>query len=67
MTATELRETLTRAQLTQRGAARVLNINDRTMRRYCAGDQAIPPTIEYSVLYLAFVANAAERAAIYGG
>ena len=37
MTAACFRASLTRAGLTQRGAARALEINERTVRRYCAG------------------------------
>lgn len=37
MTATAFRDALALAGLTQRGAARALEINERTVRRYCAG------------------------------
>jgi predicted transcriptional regulator len=37
MTAACFRASLARAGLTQRGAARALGINERTVRRYCAG------------------------------
>ena len=37
MTATTFRAALALAGLTQRGAARALEINERTVRRYCAG------------------------------
>jgi hypothetical protein len=37
MTAVNFRAALARAGLTQRGAARALEINERTVRRYCAG------------------------------
>jgi len=33
---------LEKAGLSQRGAARALEINERTMRRYCAGDSPVP-------------------------
>jgi hypothetical protein len=33
------------AGLSQRGAAKALGINERTMRRYCSGDAAVPRVI----------------------
>lgn len=51
MEASELRELLTRHNLTQRGAAGMLNINERTMRRYCAGIP-IPVVVELALRYL---------------
>ena len=37
MTPADFRAALARAGLTQRGAARALDINERTVRRYAAG------------------------------
>ncbi len=37
-----LLELLADAGLSQRAAARELEINERTMRRYCAGDSPVP-------------------------
>lgn len=37
MTPADFRAALARAGLTQRGAARALGINERTVRRYAAG------------------------------
>jgi hypothetical protein len=37
--ATQVRELVDRLGLGQRGAARELEINERTMRGYCAGDK----------------------------
>ncbi len=42
MTPDQLRAALDRLGLTQVGAARLLGIDPRTMRRYCAGDLDIP-------------------------
>jgi hypothetical protein len=42
------RSALRRAGLTQRGAARVLGINERTVRRYAAGEPV--PTVVWLVL-----------------
>ena len=35
--------------LTQRGAARLLGINERTMRRYVLGEARIPKAIELAL------------------
>lgn len=53
MTGKQLQSLLDRAGLSQRGTAKLLGINERTMRRYCAGDSAIPRTVEYAVLWVA--------------
>lgn len=49
MTTTELRQRLTTAGLSQRAAARLLDINERTMRRYAAGALPIPKTVELAL------------------
>lgn len=43
MTPTDLRATITRLGLSQVGAAKVLGIDDRTMRRWIAGEREISP------------------------
>lgn len=43
---------LREAGLSQRGTAKALEINERTMRRYVAGDQPIPRVVEYAVRWL---------------
>ena len=48
MNATELRELLSEAGVTQRAAARELQINERTMRRYAAGEP-IPRVVELAL------------------
>jgi len=53
MTALQLQRLLDRAGLSQRGAAKALEINERTMRKYVAGDAPIPKTVELALLYLA--------------
>jgi plasmid maintenance system antidote protein VapI len=53
VTPNELRALLTRAGLSQRGAARELHINERTMRGYCAGQQPVPRTVELALKFLA--------------
>lgn len=52
MTGGQLQKLLDRAGLSQRGAARELEINERTMRRYVAGDMKVPRVVEYAVLWL---------------
>jgi transcriptional regulator with XRE-family HTH domain len=44
-----LRELLQRAELSQRGAARLLGVEERTMRQWCAG-QGVPPESVYRAL-----------------
>lgn len=53
MTALQLQRLLDRIEISQRAAAQVLEINERTMRRYCSGDSPIPKIVEMAVLYLA--------------
>lgn len=53
MTATQLKRALTKAGLSQRGAAKRLEINERTMRRYVSGEQEIPRVVEYALYWIA--------------
>jgi plasmid maintenance system antidote protein VapI len=53
VTAGQLQRLLDRAGLSQRGAAKALEINERSMRRYCSGEQPVPKTVELALLYLA--------------
>jgi plasmid maintenance system antidote protein VapI len=53
VTAAQLQKALDRVGLSQRGAAKALEINERSMRRYCSGEQPVPKTVELAVLYLA--------------
>jgi len=43
--AERIRARLASLDLTQRGAARALSIDERTMRRYCSGTHPIPQVI----------------------
>jgi plasmid maintenance system antidote protein VapI len=52
MTALQLQRLLDRAGISQRGAAKALEINERTMRKYVAGDAVIPRTVELACKYL---------------
>lgn len=53
MTAGQLQRLLERAKLSQRGAAKALGINERTMRKYVAGDAKIPKVVELALTCLA--------------
>jgi plasmid maintenance system antidote protein VapI len=46
VTPAQLQKMIDRAGLSQRGLARELGINERHMRRYIAGEAAIPKTVE---------------------
>jgi transcriptional regulator with XRE-family HTH domain len=48
----ELQKMIQAAGLTQREVAKVLNINERTMRRYVLGELPIPKVIELAVTCL---------------
>ena len=52
MTGPQLQKLLDLAGLSQRGAAKELDINERTMRKYVAGDSAVPRTVEYALRWL---------------
>lgn len=52
MTALQLKRVLAKAALSQRGAAKLLEINERTMRRYISGEQPIPRVVEYALLWI---------------
>jgi len=52
LTAQQLRALLESATLTQDGAARELDISERNMRRYAAGDLPIPRKVEYALRWL---------------
>jgi transcriptional regulator with XRE-family HTH domain len=51
MNAFELRTLLQELRLTQRGAAKLLGINERTMRRYAAGEP-IPRVVQLALYSL---------------
>lgn len=52
MTAAQLQRLLDQSGLSQRGAAKELDISERNMRRYCAGDLPVPRVIEYALRWL---------------
>jgi len=53
MTGKQLQRLLDDAGLSQRGAAKSIGISERQMRRYIAGDAAVPKFIEYALRWLA--------------
>lgn len=50
MTRDDIRRLLAECGLSQRGAARLLGINERTMRRYVLGELRVPKAIELALL-----------------
>jgi hypothetical protein len=52
VTGGQLQKLLDLAGLSQRGAAKELDISERNMRRYIAGDLPIPRVIEYALRWL---------------
>jgi hypothetical protein len=53
MTPAELREQLEKGGLSQRGAARELGLDERTMRKYCAGNLPVPKVVELALRWVA--------------
>lgn len=47
-----IRELLERLGLSQRAAATELDIDERTMRRYCAGDTPVPRVVMFALRWL---------------
>jgi plasmid maintenance system antidote protein VapI len=52
VTPLQLQRLLGRAGLSQRGAARAIGINERTMRKYIAGEAKVPLTVEYALRWI---------------
>lgn len=52
MTSIELRALLAACGRSQRGMAKALDINERTMRYYASGELPIPRAVEYAIKYL---------------
>jgi DNA-binding transcriptional regulator YiaG len=52
MTTTEFRDTLTALGLSQVGAARLLGVDGRTVRRWIKGDREIPAPAARFLIYL---------------
>ncbi len=54
MTPAQLQKLLDRAGLSQRGAAKAIGINERTMRKYIAGEHHIPLVIEFALRWVIY-------------
>jgi hypothetical protein len=52
MTGGQLQKLLDLAGLSQRGAAKEIGINERTMRKYVAGESEIPRTVEFALRWV---------------
>ena len=52
MTTSQLKRLLDSAGLSQRAAAKYIGINERTMRKYVAGESPIPRTVEYALRWV---------------
>ncbi len=52
MTPAQLKRLLRDSGLSQRGAAKAIDINERHMRRYIAGEAEIPRTVEYALRWV---------------
>lgn len=63
MSADELREVLDYCGLSQRAAARFLEIDDRMMRYYCTGACDVPRVVEFAIkfIFLDMTNKAGER------
>jgi hypothetical protein len=59
-----IRHHLTEANLSQRGAAGVLRIDERTMRRYCSGDLPVPPYVILALMQVSQMHRNAEVVAL---
>lgn len=49
----QLQKFLDEAEMSQRGAAKALGIDERTMRRYIAGEQPVPRVVEFALRWVA--------------
>ncbi len=61
MTPLQLQKLLDRAGLSQRGAARELGINERTMRKYISGDSSVPRTVEFALQWVAHLRGNVQK------
>jgi hypothetical protein len=55
MTSQQLQRAIVDLSLTQSALATALDISDRTMRRYIAGDAPIPRVVELAIEYLLLI------------
>jgi len=59
-----IRHHLAEANLSQRSAARVLRIDERTMRRYCSADLPVPPYVILALMQVSQMHRNAEVVAL---
>jgi hypothetical protein len=52
VTPRQLKKLLRDADLSQRGAARAIEIHERTMRTYISGEKEIPLKVEYALRWV---------------
>ena len=50
--ADKIRDAITRLGTTQRGLARLLEVDERTVRRWCAGDVPVPAVVWLAIAHL---------------
>jgi len=50
-----IRQLIEQAGLSQRGAARAIGINERTMRKYCAAGAEVPLVVILAMKYIILV------------
>jgi DNA-binding transcriptional regulator YiaG len=62
MTADEYREALTRLDLSQVAAARLLGVDARTSRRWATGERDVPPPAVRFLLYLIATKKTGDQA-----
>lgn len=66
MTGAQLKRALKRVGLTQRVFARAIDISERQVRRWVAGDSPVPRVVQYALLWVCrhratYFANRARR------
>lgn len=57
-----VRDLIARAGLSQRGAARLLGEDERSMRYWCSGDRTIPYVVQFCLEVLATAGPGSPRA-----
>lgn len=62
MTGGQLQKLLDSAGLSQRGAAKLIGIGERQMRRYIAGEAVVPRVVEYALRWAIHGLSTAQSA-----
>ena len=55
MTGSQLQKMLDSVGLSQRGAAKEIGINERTMRKYVSGESKIPKTVQLALCWVVHI------------